>query len=164
MGGSVKAQPGVADGTIMEHDEPLDSMPMGGCHRLLLIDDRDSDVVAFHRAVRDRRLPVALHQARNATEALAMLQLESGRSDDLLILLNLDLLDGGAEKFLMDLRGHEQVAERIVVGYTAELPPAGEQVAMTYGLVSCLYPTVEGEQRSTAILIQFVDSFLQIRV
>ncbi|MFT4513006.1 MAG: hypothetical protein ACI89X_000586 [Planctomycetota bacterium] len=150
----------------MESGEQLDPMYVGECHRVLLIEDRDADVVAFHRFVHDRRLPIELQRARNPAEAVAMLllQLECGRTGELLILLNLDLPREAAVKFLVDLRRNEVLAEAIVVGYTSALPPFGEDVASLHGLVSCLHPTAEGEQSATAMLGQFVESFLHLRV
>lgn len=149
-----------------ENGEQLDPMHVGACHRLLLIEDGDAAVIAFHRAVHDRHLPIELQRARNSMEALAMLHLqqECGRTDELLILLDLDLPDEAAVAFLAELRRNEPLAESAVVGYTCDLPPNGEDVASEYGLVTCLHPTAEGEQDATTLLIEFVENYLQLRV
>lgn len=156
----------MADGPIMENGEQLDPMHVGACHRLLLIEARDADVVALHRAVHDRRLPIELQRVHNGMEALAMLhlQLECGRTDELLIVLSLDLPEEDAVNFLVELRRNEHLAESTVVGCTAKLPPNGEDIASKYGLVTCLHPSAEGEGNATPLLIEFIESYLHLRV
>ena len=95
---------------------------------------------------------------------MLQLQVECGRSDELLILLDLDLPDDAAVKFLVELRRSEELSETVVVGYTSELPPFGEDLASEHGLVTLLHPTAEGEQSATAMLVKFVESYLQLRV
>lgn len=95
---------------------------------------------------------------------MLQLQLECGRTDELLILLDLDLPDDAAVHFLVECRRNEQLAESAVVGYTSDLPPVGEHVASEHCLISCLHPSAEGEYSATAILVEFLESYLQIRV
>ena len=126
----------------------------------------EGGVVGCHRAVPDRHLPIALQLTLNSAEGLAMLQLqmECGRTDELLILLDLDLPDDVAEKFLVELRRNEQLVESAVAGYTSDLPPFGEHVASDRTLDLCLHLSAEGEHITAPILVAFAASYRHLRV
>ena len=126
----------------------------------------EGGVVGCHRAVPDRHLPIALQLTLNSAEGLAMLQvqMECGRTDELLILLDLDLPDDVAEKFLVELRRNEQFVESAVAGYTSDLPPFGEDVASDRALDLCLHLSAEGEHITAAILAAFAASYRHLRV
>lgn len=150
----------------MEIGAQPDPMHVGECHRVLLVEDGDADVVAFHRAVHDRRLPIELQRARNRAEAMAMLQLQldCGRTDELLILLDLELPDAAADAFLTDLRRSEKLAATPVVGFAGTLADEAEDFGRQHGLVSVLSPSLASAESTADVLIRFVESYLQLRV
>lgn len=95
---------------------------------------------------------------------MLQLQMECGRTDELLILLGLDLPDDVAEKFLVELRCNEQLAESAVAGYTSDLPLFGEDVASDRRLDLCLHLSAEHERITAAILAAFAESYRHLRV
>lgn len=95
---------------------------------------------------------------------MLQLQMECGRTDELLILLGLDLPDDVAEKFLVELRCNEQLAESAVAGYTSDLPLFGEDVASDRRLDLCLHLSAEHERITAAIPAAFAESYRHLRV
>lgn len=147
---------------------PTDSsgQPVAGLRpRVLLVEDGDADVVAFHRSLSNRAPEVEFQRARNGTEAVEMLRLqhELGRAGEPLVLFDLDLSEPKEDGVLEAMRGDATLRALPVVGYTAEPAPAGSDLASRLDLDGCLH-TAGGADESADTLVGFLVSYLQLQV
>lgn len=134
-------------------DEPV-------VHRVLLIEDDDLDVIAFHRVLAQRELRVELQRARNAIEAFEMLRLqaEEGRAGSMLIVLDLNMPAMNGLEFLAQLRADPQLRNSVVITYTTSDSAADLQAA--YDLNVAGYVTKDVIEDSTAKLVDFLAIYL----
>ncbi|MFK7739201.1 MAG: response regulator [Planctomycetota bacterium] len=163
-GGPGWVQGGVPSRSIdgaMENDPGTPSRHPGHRHsRILLIEDDDLDVIAFHKAIAQRELPIELQRARNAIEAREMLhlQLEDGREESILIVLDLNMPALNGIEFLRELRADPQLRSSVVFAYTTSESAADMQAAYEANVAG--YFTKDVLEDSTAKLIDFLAIYL----
>lgn len=96
------------------------------------------------------------------------LQQQCGRTEQLLILLDLDLPDGADPAFVDELRRATQLCECEVVGFSEADLPRRQQLEAGLGGLTCLHacrPSEGPREGGVAqVLVEFVESHLHQRV
>ena len=131
-------------------------------HGILLVEDDDLDVIAFHRAVVDRGLDVELQRARNAVEAIEMLRLgiDGGRRDSMLIVLDLNMPVKNGLEFLAELRADPALENSVVFVFTSSDSPADMRRA--YELHAAGYVVKDAKGDSTNRLVDLLAAYLNV--
>ena len=131
-----------------------------GTGRILLIEDDDLDVMAFHRALGARGLKVELQRARNAVEAFEILKLQDqvGRDDNMLIVLDLNMPCMNGIEFLGRSRADPETTHCVVIAYTTSAAPSDIRAAYRHHVAAYVVKDVVDD--STKHLVQLIESYL----
>ncbi|MFN3244955.1 MAG: response regulator [Planctomycetota bacterium] len=132
-----------------------------GRSRVLLVEDDDLDVIAFHRVMASLGLDIELQRARNAIEAFEMLrlQLEEGRSESMLIVLDLNMPSMNGIEFLAQLRADPALRSSVVFAFTTSDSPDDMRRCFEHNVAA--YLTKEVDEDSTRKLAELIEVYLR---
>lgn len=144
------------------HEMETSPEPQQRKSRVLLVEDDDLDVIAMHRVLATRDLPIELQRARNALEAFEVLRLQQdeGREESMLIVLDLNMPAMKGLEFLAELRADPQLKSSVVVTYTTSDSPADIQAAYDHHVAA--YLTKDVVEDSTVKLADFLEAYLKM--
>ena len=128
---------------------------------MLLIEDDDLDVIAFHRVTESLGLSIELQRARNAVEAFEMLrlQLEEGRPESMLIVLDLNMPTMNGVEFLTRLREDPALRSSVVFAFTTSDSPDDMRACFEHHVAA--YVTKEVGEDSTKKLAELIEVYLR---
>jgi CheY-like chemotaxis protein len=129
--------------------------------RVLLVEDDDLDVIAFHRAVDARGLDLDLQRATNAKEAFELLRShhDEGRDENMLIVLDLNMPAMNGFEFLAELRSDPVLSCSIVIAYTTSDSPRDRHAAYNHHVAA--YVLKDVVEDSTANLVDLLSAYLK---
>ena len=128
---------------------------------MLLVEDDDFEIISFHRCIGRRNLPIELQRARNAVEAFEMLRMQQaeGRSENMLIVLDLNMPSMTGIEFLTELRADSELRNSVVIAFTSSSDPVDVRRAYEHNVAA--YITKEVDEDSTVKLVDFIECYLR---
>lgn len=129
--------------------------------RVLLVEDDDLDVIAFHRVIASLGMSIELQRARNAAEAFEMLrlQVEEQRSESMLIVLDLNMPSMNGIEFLAELRQDPELSSSVVFAFTTSDDPEDMRRCFEHHVAA--YVTKQVDEDSTKKLVELIEIYLR---
>lgn len=142
-------------------DGPAQSGYEPGRSRVLLVEDDDLDVIAFHRVIASLGISIELQRARNAAEAFEMLrlQVEEQRSESMLIVLDLNMPSMNGIEFLAELRQDPELSSSVVFAFTTSDDPEDMRRCFEHHVAA--YVTKQVDEDSTKKLAELIEIYLR---